>query len=229
MPKIALFYHCVFDIGGKRLPSSVPIIQAQVRDLRNSGLLLVADEVYMGINGGRESYEIADAVLPPEAYKEFHGIDCRNECRTFLMMERFIRNREGDWVVFYGHSKGATKPIGDIMATQWRNCMMGNLVLNWRQCVNDLGVFESVGCHWATPPKTPPTQYIWAGTFFWARLSFLKTLPSILERDRLKVSGIDSVDSRWEPEVWVGNGSRRPSIKDYCPGWMPGKPHLGLS
>jgi hypothetical protein len=45
-----------------------------------------------------------------------------------------------------------------------------------------------------------------------------------MERDRIKVSGLKHPDSKYEAEVWLGNGPRVPKIKDYHgPGWTPGK------
>jgi hypothetical protein len=103
--------------------------------------------------------------------------------------------------------------------------MMKNAVQNWRTCVQDLDSgLESVGSHWMTGDQTPPGQSIWAGNFGWAKSAFLATLPSIMERDRIKLSGIDSIESRYESEVWIGNGPRLPKVKDYHgPNWNPSK------
>ena len=95
--------------------------------------------------------------------------------------------------------------------------MTKHLIANWRNCVTDMdqGV-ESVGCHWMTG-LADGTQNIWAGNFWWAKASYLLTLPSIFERDRIKESGISDIESRYESEVWIGNGKRLPTVKDYHP------------
>ena len=102
---------------------------------------------------------------------------------------------------------------------------MKNAVTNWRTCVADLDSgADAVGSHWMVPPETPIGQHIFAGNFFWAKASFLRTLPSIMDRERIKMSGIDSLDSRYESEVWLGNGPRIPKVKDYHgPNWNPSK------
>jgi hypothetical protein len=139
------------------------------------------------------------------------------------MLEQWLPGHE-DYYVLWFHSKGATHEPGHYLSDRWRGCMQKHCVVNWRQCVADLDAgFESVGCHWMSGNKTPPGQSIWAGTFFWAKASFLLTLPSVMKRDRIKLSGLDSIESRYEAEVWIGNGPRLPRVKDYHPNWDPSK------
>jgi hypothetical protein len=102
---------------------------------------------------------------------------------------------------------------------------MRHLVMNWRRCVADLDRVDSVGVHFMQPPATPPTQYIWAGTMYWCRSDFLATIPGICGRARIKESGIDALESRYEAEVHIGNGPRVPSIIDYHPFWNPSMTH----
>lgn len=229
MKPIAIFYHCVFQIEGKELPSAGPIAREQMTALENSGLLDAADQLQVSINDSPETGVPGSLVEPfflhPKTKLTYHGQQCRTELRTILMLEKFIKENGDEWLVFYHHAKGSTHPVGHEMSTRWRRCMQRHLVTNWRQCVRDLETVESVGCHWMEPPATPATQYIWAGNFWWARNSFLKTLPSLMERERIKVSGIDSLESRYEAEVWIGNGPRPPTHIDYHPNWTPAKVH----
>ena len=102
--------------------------------------------------------------------------------------------------------------------------MERTVIHSWRQCVADLeGGYDVVGCHYMEPPETPPGQRIMAGNFWWSRATFLLTLPSIMKRDRIRLSGLDSAESRYEAEVILGNGPRLPRVKDYHPGWNPSK------
>lgn len=226
MKNIAIFYHCLFFLGQETEPleAAPTIVREQMLRLKDSGLLAATAEFHAGINGGEESAQLASLLLPRDAQIVLHGLQCRNECRTIRMLEEWLPGHE-DWYVLYFHSKGATHPQGDNFTTTWRNCMTRHCITNWRRCVDDLDAgFEAVGCHWMVPPATPPGQHIFAGTYFWAKASYLLTLPSIMERDRIKVSGIDSLESRYEAEVWIGNGPRLPKIKDYHgPNWDPSK------
>jgi len=224
--KIAIFYHCLFALGtpDNLLENAISIVREQVGSMKDSGVINAASEFHVGLNGGSESATLASLIFPQNTRIVLHGLQCRNECRTILMLEDWIPEHR-DWLVLYLHSKGSTHQAGDGFNTRWRKCMMKGVVNNWRTCVADLGAgFEAVGSHWMEPPATPAGQFIFAGNFWWARAEFLATLPSIRTRSRITISGIDSIDSRYESEVWLGNGSRRPKIKDYHgPDWNPSK------
>jgi len=226
MKPIAIFYHCLFFLGDppKLLTNALDIVRNQMDTLQNTGLLDAASEMIVGINGGKESDEAANLVLPKKAQRVLHGLQCRNECRTILTLEQWAKTHP-DWYVLYFHAKGATHDANDGYSIAWRGCMMKGVVKNWRTCIADLDAgCDAVGSHWMEPPATPPGQYIFAGTFFWVKSSFVLTLPSITERIRIKVSGIDSVESRYESEVWIGNGPNVPKVKDYHgPNWNPGQ------
>lgn len=212
---IAIFYHCVFMDDPEHIWTQAPfIIREQMGWLRDVGLMHNANQIHCGINGGLESASWADNILPSNSLKVLHGLQCKNELRTLRLLEEWVPHNPG-WNVLYVHSKGATKP--NEMNTRWRNCMMRNLVSNWRQCTEALKNFDSVGCHWQGPPLCPPTQHIWAGNFWWATSDFLATLPSLTETQRVKLSGIDSLESRYEAEVWIGNGPRLPRVLDMHP------------
>lgn len=224
--KIAIFYHCLFAHGEPPAFSDTAfsIVAEQMQHLRDTGLLEAASHFCVGLNGDDDSSVVAGIVIPEKAQIVLHGPQCRNECRSIRMIEEWLPGHE-DWYVLYFHAKGCTRAPSDPLGWLWRACMTRHVVTNWRQCMADLDAgFEAVGCHWMQPPATPPGQFIFAGTFFWTTGKFLATLPSIMERERIKVSGLDSIESRYEAEVWLGNGPRPPRIKDYHgPGWNPSK------
>lgn len=224
MKPIAIFYHCLFYLDNKLLPQACQIVSQQMLDLYDCGLLSAASHFQVGVNGGPESADVAQAMIPFAAVRSFHGLDCRNENCTLLEIEKWRGSHPG-WHVLYFHSKGATKPPGDSFTGTWRNCMMRHNILNWKRCVADLERgYDAVGCHWMEPPATPDGQYIFAGTFWWAKSDYLLTLPSIMERERIKISGLGAFESRYESEVWIGNGPRKPKVMDYHgPGWNPSK------
>ena len=223
MKPIAIFYHCLFYLGEppELLTNAVNIVHGQMFQITHTGLLDEARELHVGINGGTESLDIARLIIPPKARIELHGLDSRSENATIHMIEKWLPGHQG-WYVLYFHSKGATKP-NNPMSEKWRECMM-RPVNNWRQSVRDLdNGYESVGCHWMTGPRMPLGQSIWAGNFWWATADFLLTLPSIMDRARVKMSGLKALESRFESEVWIGNGFRLPYVKDYHAGWNPSK------
>lgn len=196
-----------------------------MKALTDTGLLNACEHFLVGINGGTESLIVAQSVIPKSAQFVLHGLDSHAENLTLVELEKWLPGHD-DWYVLYFHAKACTHGPGPVRDSRalWRNCMMRNLVFQWRRCVADLQAgYESVGCHWMTGAKTPPDQSIWAGNFWWAKASYLLTLPSIFERARIKESGIGAAESRYEAEVWIGNGPRLPLIKDYHPDWDPSK------
>jgi len=218
--KIAIFYHCLFYLGTppELLDHGCEIVHMQMTRMKRTGLIDAASEIIIGINGGEESAPIGNLFLPNKATKLYHGLKTRNECRTIVAMEDWVKTHP-EWYVLYLHAKGSThKKNAPYQGTviPWREGMMHAVVDNWRQCVADLDAgFESVGRQWMSGPGMPGNQSIWAGNFWWAKASFLATLPSIMQTDRVKLSGIDSVESRYEAEVWIGNGPRLPKVRDY--------------
>lgn len=222
MKPIIIFFHGLFYLGSppELIPDSIGIIREQMAQLKASGLLDTAKQMVVGINGASESLEIARLLIPEKAEIILHGLDSRNENLTICAMHEFAKGHP-DYYILYFHAKGSSKKNQTDHITNWRNCMMKHLVTNWWRCVSDLDVgFESAGCHWMTH-QADGTQSIWAGNFWWAKASFLRTLPSMMLRERIKMSGIKSLDSRYESEVWIGYGPRLPRIKDYHHGWKP--------
>lgn len=228
--KIAIFYHCLFALGDppELLPNAYAIVSDQMDKLNRSGLIEAAEEIHIGINGGEESEDFATLTLPRKAKFHFHGLHSHAENLTLVELERWLP-KHPDWYVLYFHAKGAThdaaSSYGNGVSRPWRETMMHYLVTNWRQCVADLNAgFESVGCHFMRGMGHDRSQNIWAGNFWWAKAGYLLTLPTIFKRDRIKVSGISALESRYEAEVWIGNGQRLPRVKEYLPSGGGGVP-----
>lgn len=216
MTPIAIFYHCLFQIGDTLLPASIDIVCEQMSALKSSGLLDAASEVVIGVNGGDEATAFSE-LFPAKSTIVYHGLQCRNELRTIILMEEWVKTHP-DWYVLYHHSKGATHVQGSdyaSLAARWRRCMTQGCVWRWQECVAllDQG-YEAVGVHWITGQGWDRSQHYFAGTFFFAASNFLRTLPPVSKRKRIAMSGIDSAESRYESEVWIGNGPRLPRVKD---------------
>ncbi len=223
--KIVLFYHCYLYGGDppRVIPNAFDVVLDQMSRVRLSGLADVASEIIVGINGGEESLDLAKLIMPPKATIVIHGLHCKCENPTILLIERWLRHNQGDAYVLYFHAKSSSHdPSSDYgqFDWKWKECMMHNLIDNWRLCVNDLAFYQAVGCHWLTDQGSDQSQNYFAGTFWWAHAHYLRTLPSILNRAQIRATGIGSVESRYEAEVWIGNGPRLPIVRDYHPGWV---------
>jgi hypothetical protein len=221
---IAIFYHSLFVLGDppQVLQSAMHVVHDQMAQLKQSGLEDAASEIYVGVNGGKESEDFASAWLPQKAKITYHGLQSRSENLTLVMMENWVKTHP-NWAVLYFHAKGSSHAEGSDYGSfvgKWRARMMHHCVTEWRQCVHDLDACEAVGCHWLTGQGWDHSQHYFAGTFFWVRSEFWATIPSIFTRQRIKDSGIDSLESRYEAEVIIGNGPRLPCIKNYYDGPM---------
>lgn len=228
-PPIIVFFHGLFVLGDPPaiLESALNIIHDQMRQLKASGLEDAASQIIVGINGSKESEVFAKSVLPEKAQITYHGLQSRAENLTLVMLENWVRATPGEAFICYFHSKGASHapgtPYGEGVSKPWREGMMHDVVLNWRNCVADLSNGHDIACsHWLWN-MADGTQHIPAGNFLWVKASFARKLPSIFLRDRIKVSGIAAYESRYEAEVYWGNGPR-PVVKQYRPNGGGGVP-----
>jgi len=224
MMPILVCYHCLFWFGNppELNTNAVDIVGEQMDQVNQSGLLDAASEMIVGINGGLESRDVAEMVLPQKAVKVYHGLNSKSENLTIVALESWLKTHPG-WLVWYFHSKCATHTPGTQyhdFSTRWRRLMIGHLVERWQVARADLEAgAEAVGANWMQG-QCDGTQNYFAGNFFAARSDYLRILPSIYARERIKISGIGSVESRFEAEVWLGNGPRLPKVKTYSPGGL---------
>jgi hypothetical protein len=225
MKPIAIFYHGLFFIWEpissappKHLPNAGCIVSNQLTQMINSGLWDAASEIHVGINGGDESVPVGTAIIPSKAKVEYHGLDTFSENRTIVMLHDWAKTHPG-WNVIYLHSKGAThdpnSDYGSKVSAPWREAMMNDLVVNWRQCVADLNAGNDIACMvWLWEQGWDKSQHIPAGNFLWTTSDFVANLPSIFLRERIKLDGIGAATARFEAEVFWGNGPR-PNVRAY--------------
>lgn len=216
---IAIFFHGLFFMGDplRNMPSAECIIGNQIVQMISSGLWNVAKEIHFGINGGPESEPVAKALIPDKAKVTFHGLHSHSENPTIVMLENWVKTHPG-WNVLYLHGKGATHELtsdyGKNVSAPWREGMMQDLVVNWRKCVTDLETHDIACMVWLWEQGWDKSQHIPAGNFLWTTSDFVAKLPSIHLRERIKQDGIGAASSRFEAEVFWGNGPR-PKVKAY--------------
>lgn len=227
MMKLVVFYHCLFVIGEPPdiLPAALEIVHEQMEQYKSSGLLDAASEFLVGVNGSKESEVFAETMLPAKAKVTYHGLASRAENLTCpVMIENWLKENPGEAYIHYAHCKSATHAFGSEysnFANSWRRRMMFHCVTNWRQCVADLDAgYEACGSHWLTGQGHDHSQHYYAGNVWFAKASFLRTIPSIYTRQRIKDSGIAALESRYESEVHMGNGPRLPRVRNYYDGPM---------
>ena len=219
---ISVHYHGLFvDKDAKLFDAAFFIIREQMLAFEQSGLLEAASEFVVGLNGHPEAtMDYARLAIPPKAKIILHGKDSFAENPTLLHMAEFAQNHP-DWIMAYAHSKSATHdPQSDYgkFATKWRRCMEETVIWNWRECVKELesGRYDACGNHWLTGQGWDHSQHYFAGNHYWITAKFLNTIPSMLTRERIRTSGLSSLESRYEAEVIIGNGPRLPRVRDFA-------------
>lgn len=206
MKPIAIFYHVY--LGGGEHPCNPEIVTGivteQLSAIHASGLAAHTGLFHIGVNGSDEDTFMVSAMAPQASVNK--NLPGTAELPTQKVMQDWCKVNPG-WSVLYLHTKGAIHNGNPIM-DQWRRCMERACVWGWKNCTNELeNGIESCGAHWLTPEEHPVighTAY-WGGNFWWATSDFINTLPPI-----------DVTLSRYEAEVWIGRGPRRPRIRDFA-------------
>lgn len=205
---IAIFYH-VYMHGGEipvNFDNALRIAAHQIDNMNCAGLLKEAGHLTCGVNGRPEDVVAVAAMWEPEV-EIVHNLVGVAELPTMKLMQDWCKTHP-DALVLYLHTKGAIHNSNPVYE-RWRHCMERVVIGRWRECVADLRKgFDSAGAHWLTPEAMPfigKTAY-WGGNFWWATAKFINTLP------RINVSA-----NRYEAEVWIGRGPRRPKVHDYAP------------
>lgn len=227
--KIGVWYHTLLTRGTspELWPLSFSITMEAMEALRATGLLDACDELNVGINSlQEEAEEFAQLVLPQKAKIIWHG-RYYNENGTICALHEWSKSHPA-WAVLYFHCKGGAShepgsPYYTGVSEPWRQTMTHYMIGGWRQCVKDLEVgADIVCCHWLWN-QADGTQHIPAGNFLWLNSSFVASLPPMSQRARIKQSGIASPESRYEAEVFWGNG-RRPVVSQHLPNGGYGVP-----
>ena len=221
MTRLAVFYHCRLSGGDPPINAdhAVGIMASQMAALEASGLAERADHFVVGSNGDTFNYVAALSLAPKTALVVNHGRDARSELPTLALLRKWLPGHL-DWYVFYHHTKGAGHwNHGEFFGHTWRQCMERVVVWNWRACVEDLNSgYDLVGAHWLTREKYGKTMGAtltpyFGGTFWWAKASYLASLPAIPDNARA-----GNAEDRYMAEKWIGLG-RRPKVRDYAPHW----------
>jgi hypothetical protein len=233
MTKLAVFFHTRLSGGGMhtdtpgvRLPGVDPqwgrgLFAYQMMSLQASGLLSVANAVFIGVNGPNSDVEFIESVLPRFTKKNRervqivpHGPDAESLLPTMRLVQKFARENP-DWFICFHHAKGATHPR-DPLSNAWRECMEHHVIWNWLRCVADLELgLDTVGCHWIKDGKRDDPHLrqpkFWGGVYWWARAAFLNQCGPLPET-------VTKREDWFEPEWWIGSGPQ-PALGDYHPAW----------
>lgn len=213
--RLAVWYHTRMEGGNPAiaLEDACALMGQQMTALKRSGLEDAASEILIASNGPASNALYAAMLAPRKARIVDNGPRAESHLPTVNRIREWLPGHQ-DWAVCYFHMKGITH-AQDALCNAWRRCMENVVLWHWQQCVLDMEAgFDSVGAHWLTPERWPgmvKTPF-WGGMFFWAKASFLMTLPPVPEKPTCR-------EDWFKSEGWIGDGPKRPKIMDYAPHW----------
>lgn len=189
-------------------PGWEPIVAAQCARLIQSGLLARTEYVLVGIVGEFEPARSTIERLLGEKARIYPGGPVSNyEFGTLQLLHSAAT--EADCYCWYIHTKG----VSDLCPNRasWRRRMESVVLDNHAACYELLNEHDACGPFWLMIGFDRPNPHF-SGNFWWARSSYLRTLPRPVELH---------VANRYEAEFWIG---KNPAIKVY--NWiLPSDPY----
>lgn len=217
MNPIAIWFHARLS-GPPVIPEHARAIMAeQFAYMGYCGLLEAANEIIVGCADCDRAE--AEKIAPKKTIFVRLEEGSKSELPTLTHLRAWLPGNPHAYVL-YQHIKCATRT--DPLCQVWRRCMYHNLILQWHECVHRLNLgCDSVGAHWLTPEQHPGLvkSPFWGGNFWWAKASFLMTLPAIPNTATCR-------EDFFIAESWIGTGPRRPRVFDFHHEW-PNHPGCG--
>ena len=207
--EIQIFYH----VG--MLGSWYSIFTEQMKDLRRSGLLDVADFHVCCVGTEKDFRRVLrhcdNALLIDDDIRAY-------EFPTLALLHDAAQKKDTGKIL-YIHTKGASRNGKKaILCQSWRRYMMNACVQKWDSCVSALDYgYDLAGADWTEmvgngrkwSEDTDGFGYF-AGNFWWAKNEFIKTLN---KQEHSK--------KRLLAESWIGSGSKNPNVFEVS--------HLGIA
>jgi len=182
-----------------------PPVSEHIEALCESGLISRLEQIYVGLVGNIDNCNNVKNYLKGRIrYQVVDEKDVGWEQVTMECIRTHIQSHQG--CVLYAHTKGSSDPSQ--INIEWRKSMTYFDIYHWHEAYDKLKTYDVVGCHWLTHEKWENVGIpIFAGTFWWANIDYLKTLPPLMYFDR------------WNAEHWIGCSSKPIKAFDMNPGW----------
>ena len=196
------FYHVYADGNWRHA------IDQQIKATKISGLMNKIDKIRIGVVGSDVNFNLV------KEYLNNSEIDYEIINHSHYGWEQITQNKlyefskENDGIVFYGHTKAASR--GGPGQNEWRETMIYYNIINWQSCIEALQTYDTAGCFWMTPlpamTEHAGHKSFYAGTFWWAKLDYIRKLPP------------PNMEHRYRAEGWIGLSDEiRPF--SFAPGW----------
>ncbi|BBO34427.1 glycosyltransferase [Lacipirellula parvula] len=167
------------------------VVEEQLLKLKASGLWDRTERIFVGLLGPqRDHFDFEDDKLEVVYYSP--DIE-EAEFPTLMFLEDFCSSR--DCFAYYLHTKGVFRvsPHTD----DWRRLMEHFAIYRHDECVNALVTHDVCGVNWHEQSIGPH----FPGNFWWARSSYIRSLPSI---HTFNADSISNRRDRHDCERWIG-------------------------
>ena len=190
---------------------SLTIFNHQFLLLEQTGLLNIADKIYICINGESSKF---DSIQHLTKYHNVEIVHTNNsieyyEYPTLNFLKKTIDNSE-DCYVLYFHVKGASKnihkPIRD-----WRFLLEYYNIVQYKKCIDllDSG-YDTVGILHSEGMISNWPHY--SGNFWWTNSNHIKRLPELPHPNDTVIGNISTISKmpythdyfRYDHEAWIG-------------------------
>lgn len=184
-PPIHVFIH-VCNVGHWE-----EILEEELARIKTSGLYDACQSINLGVLGNADMHSFKKKY--PKISFLFQSSDMTFFERPTLLRLYDQCRHQPHALVLYLHTKGVTRG-GDVNVRDWTRLLEYFNIDKWRDCVTALtqGNHQVCGVNWQGDP-----QPHFSGNFWWARASYVTTLPRFIASDY------------YAPEFWIGQGLPR--------------------
>jgi hypothetical protein len=164
------------------------IVMGQMRILVSSGLYDRVDEINIGCIGSLEQRKLLEKFLinvyPKLKIAYYSQIPEEYEFPTIELIE----NDHSDYVGFYFHTKGVTRPYETII-NYWREYLNESILNQWRLHYGNVStVYDASAVNFLKSPDH------FSGNFWWFNRRYIDNLPKVKDLDH---------SYRYHAEQWI--------------------------
>jgi hypothetical protein len=153
--------------------------------IKNSGLIDVIDDIYVGVLGNNG---LSSKIIKKNMYVGQSNDIKKFEFFTLEELKTLCDESDEEINVLYIHTKGVTND--SINTKNWRKMMTHFCIDKYKECLEALKQYDICGSNY----KVKPFEHF-SGNFWWSKSSYIKNLP--------KISDLN-INNRYEAEAWIG-------------------------
>jgi hypothetical protein len=209
--KLKIFSHAMDFASGR----DITLEQSEL--LEKTGLLDAADELNMMLHFNEQNFDWIKERWKNRSNVKYHVFDYSYrewyEATTMNYIQKLVHSTDEEFYVLCITHKGISHGPGGHQ--NWRKYMQYFTIEKWKECVAKLDEgYDTCGSPFLNNPPYP----FYAGTFFWAKASYLRRCKKLLtpQESNFTPQFEGQPHHRFDLECW--NGSGNPKWFDLNPG-----------